>query len=275
MGKTMKIRVGALAAIAAALLSSLALPAHGQLTINFTNIANTNVFGDGYVDPYYGTVASNGITINNTGLIVCDDYNDEITWGETWNVTAIQASNLNSGNIANTTFGGTIGLDGYASVASLVSNLLSLNSSIPAQASTQADLSAAIWYITSGGSNSGMTYSLDGYTLDANAVGYVTSALATYGTSTTVESSAAQTELQTKVPSLWILTPSPKTGYDPSGVGEPQEMWTQVATGNPGSGFSPVPEGGAALVYLALAGFACFGATFFRYRRQSGQRAVA
>ena len=39
-----------------------------------------------------------------------------------------------------------------------------------------------------------------------------------------------------------------------------QEMWGMV----------PVPEGGAALGYLLLAGLCCFGAMFLRSRRQIG-----
>jgi hypothetical protein len=276
----MKIKVKGLAAIAGVALLGLAAPAHGQITINFTNIVNTNVFGDGYVDPYAGTVYDGGTQIANNGLIVCDDYKDEITYNETWNVTAIQASKLTISNIGNTMFGGTIGLDGYAAVASLVSTLLSLNTNIPADASEQADLSAAIWYITSGGqyNSSNSTYSLDGYVLDSGASSDVATALSTYApigptSMSSPESTAAQNELENEVPNLWILTPSPKSGYNPDGVGEPQEMWSFIS--DPGPLVSTVPEGGTALLYLLLAGAACFGAAIFKSRSQIGERGIA
>lgn len=41
-------------------------------------------------------------------------------------------------------------------------------------------------------------------------------------------------------------------------------------SGNGGGEGVPVPEGGTALGYLALAGLSCFGAMVFRTRRQSG-----
>jgi hypothetical protein len=53
---------------------------------------------------------------------------------------------------------------------------------------------------------------------------------------------------------LYVPIPGSQTGS----LGTPQEMW-----GN-------VPEGGAALLYLLLAGASCFGAMFFRSRDQIG-----
>ena len=131
----MKIKLGGLAAIAGAMLLSMALPVHGQspapATVDFTNIANPDIFGDGYVDPYVGSVTINGSTINNNGLIVCDDFDDNIYLPELWNATALtapQLTTLTSAQLgADTLFGSTIGLDGYAAVASLVTQLLNLS----------------------------------------------------------------------------------------------------------------------------------------------------
>ena len=284
----MKIKFGGLAAIAGAMLLSMALPVHGQTpapaTVNFTNIANPDIFGDGYVDPYVGTVKINGSQINNNGLIVCDDFDDNIYLPEHWDATALTASQLTTLTSAqlgaDTLFGSTIGLDGYAAVASLVTQLLNLSPPNSPTSSAnqlkQADLSAAIWYITSGGTKSGSTYTLEGYTLDANAASYVAAALAAYGTSGDVsqgtftysssdDSTAALAELNAST-NLFILTPKapyPVT-YGPNG-GRPQEMWTA----------DPVPEGGAALLYLMLGGGVCFGAMFLNRRNRFANLASA
>ena len=245
-----------LTVIAGSVLFCFTVPASGQTTINFTGITNSQVFGGGYVDPYAGTVTYNGTPINNGGLIVCDDYKDEIYIPETWNVTAIQASSLNSSNIGDTLFGGTIGLDGYAAVASLVSDLLGTTNQY-----TQADLSSAIWWITSGGTSSGSVYTLNGYTLDSAAVGYINGALTAYGPfGLGDDTSAANTALAADT-KLWVLTPYPNS--QPLGDGRPQEMWISV------------PEGGTASMYLLLAGAACFGAMFLISRKRSASPASA
>ena len=171
---------------------------------------------------------------------------------------------------ADTLFGSTIGLDGYAAVASLVTQLLNLSppnsSTTSANQLEQADLSAAIWYITSGGTKSGSTYTLEGYTLDANAASYVAAALAAYGTSGDVSpSTAALAELSAST-NLFILTPeAPYPVTDGPNGGRPQEMWTA----------DPVPEGGAALLYLMLGGGVCFGAMFLNRRNRFANLASA
>jgi hypothetical protein len=43
-------------------------------------------------------------------------------------------------------------------------------------------------------------------------------------------------------------------------------MWTEALG---------VPEGGAAFMFLLLAGVSCFGAMFFKYRNQLGNRETA
>ena len=156
----MKIKFGGLAAIAGAMLLSMALPVHGQTpapaTVDFTNIANPDIFGDGYVDPYVGTVTINGSTINNNGLIVCDDFDDNIYLPELWNATALtapQLTNLTSTQLgADTLFGSTIGLDGYAAVASLVTQLLNLSppNSPPCLPPAQTNLNRRTFRLRSG-----------------------------------------------------------------------------------------------------------------------------
>jgi hypothetical protein len=246
----MKNKAIKLAAIAGSALFCLGLPAMGQqlVSVQFTGGYSTtfaNSDGDFGAGIYTGTV--NGAS---TPGIICDDYNDEITSGEKWNANAYQASSLASGNLGSTLFGNTIGLDGYAEVATLVSMMFGnistyTNGITTVSGVTQSELSSAIWYITTPGGING---------LDKNAAALVSAVEAAFGTNTTL----AATYLS-KLTNLWILTPNPLTGI---GKGEPQEMWTE--------GLS-VPEGGAALMYLLLAAASCFGAMLFSRREIARQ----
>src|ERR1039458_3979842 len=234
----MKITVGKLIAIAASLLFCIALPAFGQITtIDFTGGYTTtwgNFSGDFGAGIYSATIDG----LSSPGII-CDDFNDEIVSGETWSATAIRASTLSS-NLESTFFGGAIGLNGYAEVATLVSALFNDTQSLYGLSVTQAELSSAIWDITSGGTLFG---------LDPTAQELVGDLTANINTEVTAL--AGDTN-------LWLLVPNPRSGYTGNAAGrEPQEMWTNVQ----GAGFtaliSNVPEGGNALIYLLLAGATC------------------
>jgi hypothetical protein len=178
-------------------------------------------------------------TLYPTG-IVCDDYNDEIT-SQAWNANAWQASTLTTGNVSELLFGGAIGLGGYAEVATLDSMMFG-NGQYGGHTYTQAEISAAIWDITTPG---GINISSD-----PNIATLVAALNTAFGaedganTSTSAQLIAAESTLSLKT-NLWILTPNPKNG-PPNDPG--QEMAILV------------PEGGAALLYLLLAGAACFGA---------------
>lgn len=236
-----------MATIAAVALLCLTRPAHGQddVTVNFSGGGSTTWVGpnpdgpgslDVYAGIYNGTVS--GIPGANPGII-CDDYKDNVTAGQTWTATALDAAALTTSNIGQTLFGSTIGLQGYAEVATLVSYMFSGNSGY-----TQAELSSAIWYITSG---SGTLSSNLWNALDGAAKALVTTLQGEFGGLTNAQAQAA---LQ-KFGNLWILTPSPE------GPNEPQEMWVSAA------------EGGAAALYLLLGAFTCCGALFLRRREQA------
>ena len=194
---------------------------------------------------YGGTI--NGVNVgpnNNVPGMICDDYFDNITTGEHWTANGISAGSLTASNIGSLTlFGSTMGLAAikdYTEIAYLVSQMFFAS---PTQAE-HAAISEAIWYISSGGtSNSGAPSSTE--------QGYLTAALGAWanGNGVTLGQYA----------NLYIFTPTPQ------GPGEAQEMWSTVA----------VPEGGAALGYLFLAGLCCFGAIFMRSRRQMGTIGVA
>jgi len=248
----MRIKAVGLAAIAGSALFCFGLPAFGQnvVSVEYTGGYSTtwgNSGGDYGAGIYSATI--NGAT--SSSGIICDDFNDEITSGETWNAKAYQASSLASGNISNTLFGSNsaFGLTGYAEVATLVSMMFGKGTTYGGITGiTQAELSSAIWDITTPGGISG---------LDTNATALVASVELAFNGNISKATSYLAT-----LTNLWILTPDPLTGI---GKGEPQEMWTELS----------VPEGGAALMFLLLAGVSCFGAMFFRYRSQLGSRETA
>lgn len=249
------IGVGKLLAIAATVLLCLGVPAFGQyVTVDFTGIANPNVQALGaYAGYYTGTV--NGVA-SQPGFI-CDDYNNSIFLpNESWQATATSFASLvtpggtPTAALNTVLFGNTIGVSGYAAIAYL-SNMMA-----NAPASGQGDISAAIWYIGSIGSG---TLSLS--SLDSVAQGYVTSLLGAGSMFGAVGSvtTAAVNELETS--SLWLYTP---TGQNivPSGYPFPQEFVGSVAVVS-------APEGGAPILYLLLALFACGGAIYLRQRKQT------
>ena len=148
------------------------------------------------------------------------------------------AGSLNAGNIGTQTlFGAAMGSAAIQDYAE-VAFLVSqmFSTSNPTQ---QAAISEAIWYITSGGaSNIG------------SALGYVTEASTAWTNGINLSQYA----------NLYIFTP---TSW--SGSGRPQEMWSEVS----------VPEGGATLAYVFMAGLACFGAMVLKSRRQMSARGPA
>ncbi len=165
--------------------------------------------------------------------MICDDFRDNIYGGETWKATAINAASLNSSNIGQTLFGSSLGANAltvYQEVAYLVYQMFTTSPI----GDTQSAYSQAIWALTGSGVDPTKLTGL---------------ALTLYNN----VKSGSETLTSLQLASLWIYTPS-------KGTGEPQEMW----------GMTSVPEGGAALGYLLLAGFCCFGAIFMRSRRQIG-----
>lgn len=167
--------------------------------------------------------------------MICDDYRDNIYSGETWTANAINASSLAS-NIGQTLFGSSIGLTGYQEVAYLVYQMFTTSPN----AATQAAYSEAIWALTGSG-------------VDPKALSGL--ALTLYNN----VKAGGDTLTASQLASLWIYTPNPR------GPHEAQEMW----------GVVPVPEGGAALGYLLVAGLCCFGTMFLRSRGQIGRMGPA
>jgi len=189
-----------------------------------------------YTGFYDGSI--NGVNVpSQTGGqgMVCDDYADTVYAGEHWTANGIQASTLNASNIGQTLFGAGVGGVGgiqiYTELAYLVNQMFTT-------APTTAQLSAysqALWYITGG-----LTLSQIGGT-SGQAYQYYLAALSFFNKGGSLSQFA----------NLWLYTPNPR------GPNEAQEMWGLVA----------VPEGGAAIAYLLLAGASCLGAIFLRQTR--------
>jgi len=239
----MKIPARAFVTVLGLSVFCFGVPAFGQavVSVDFTGgyTATFEDFGAGIYSATINGASSPGI--------ICDDFKDEVTSGEKWNANAYQASSLTSSNIGETLFGNSIGLTGYAEVATLVSMMFGNGTSYGGiNGITQSDLSSAIWDITTPGGISG---------LNGKAKHLVKAVEWAFNGS----NSKATAYLDT-LTNLWILTPDPKSGV---GSGEPQEMWTERLN---------VPEGGSALMYLLLAGFTCFGAMFFKNRSQIRNR---
>jgi hypothetical protein len=252
-GKNMKPRALRLATMTVGVVISLALPAWGQVTVTMSaNATGTGTWespeGDVYTGVYTGTTS--GLPGANPG-VVCDDFQDNTYSSETWTATALNAGSLTTSNIDYTDFGKTIGLQGYAEVATLVSYMFSGTSGY-----TPTELSSAIWYITTAG-NASLDAQLWG-DMDQTAKNLVTTLQGTIGG---LSNTAAQA-LLSQFSNLWILTPVAGS-ENPSGDGTPQEMWVSA------------PEGGAAILYLLLAGITCFGAMYRSRRRQAVGRLAA
>jgi hypothetical protein len=247
----MKNRLGRLAAIA--VLLCFGIPAFGQgtpVTMTLTNVNGDPIVTVGGEEVYAGVYGGTSSLSGANAGIICDDFYDEVGVPDTWSATAYQASTLGTTTpLSDVLFGGgnasgytNIGIAGYAALAYLVN--LSLDSS--GNPALQGEISEAIWAITDPALLAGTNAISDPVVL-----GLITTAN-NYATSTS--------DSMSQYSDLWIYTPNP---IETDGTGEPQEMWGSV------------PEGGAAFMYLLLAGASCFGAMFFGARNRLGNRASA
>jgi hypothetical protein len=245
----MKNLIGRLAAIT--LLLCFRIPAFGQgtpVTMTLTSIDGDPIVTVGGEEVYAGVYGGTSDLSGANPGIICDDFYDEVGVPDTWSATAYQASTLGTTTpLSDVLFGGgnasgytKIGIAGYAALAYLVN--LSLDSS--GNPTLQGEISEAIWAITD-----------PALVISDPAVSGPSGLIAT------AKSYAASTgDSMSQYSDLWIYTPSP---IETDGTGEPQEMWGSV------------PEGGAAFMYLLLAGASCFGVMFFGARNRLGNRASA
>ncbi len=244
----MKVSTARIATLVASVVLCACVSAFGQNSVTLTGVNGSYSAGDlcstasgcdqVYTGIYYATVDNNA-----NSPIVCDDFNHNVSIGETWNASALNTSALNSTNITSLEFGG--GANGqtvfqvYAEVADLVSEIFTLKNgtgTFGGLTVTGTDLSEAIWDITTNGGITGIS---------SNAAALVKYVEGLFGSDTSTQALSYLNKL-----SLWILTPSPNDG--------PQEMWAQS-----------VPEGGAPFMYLLLATLFCGWAFFLRNRERA------
>jgi hypothetical protein len=224
-------------------LLCFALPAFGQNSnLSFNGGFQGDVWcggSEGCVGTglYDGTI--NGQQVGPSGAgglgMICDDYKHNIYAGESWTANGINASSLNASNINSTQFGNAIGLTGYTELAYVV-NLMFTNPS----SAQQSVYSQVIWALTGGVSYSQLS----------------SAAQSLY--SWVIANAGKLPSLSTYV-NLMLYTPTNQSGSGP------QEMWGQNMQ---------AAEGGAAFLYMLMAGVACFAA-IRGSRTQRAKRALA
>jgi hypothetical protein len=217
-----------------------------------------NIMNGVYVGPYNATQSVNNQN-PQSAQIICDDFSHDVVAGESWRANVTSVSALTTGNIASsglmwsTSYAGGSWLNGvsgsayygYVAMAYLASQMLPLSGN-PANAQQVGYLAYAIWAIFQPSQvQSWLGAGSQAWAcVEQLAQGALSGALK--GTYTAA--SFAGWELLT-----------PISGSQNMGQGIPQEY------------FEFVPEGGTALMYLLLAGFACFGTMFLKSRRGTSQ----
>jgi hypothetical protein len=228
-----------------------------QVSITLTGPPPGNTYDGIYMSPYYATVGG-----STNVPVICDDFGDDTSIGDHWTATA-SAFPTSSGPLST-----SWGLAGkttaqYDEVAWLALQLLSLPSSVqPANALTlQVEDSFALWAVFD---PTGVASYLNSNYLSTNAA-----------LCADIFGSAGCTS--SWVPKDGGLLASAYYAPVPSG-GYSMEVLSPDSGGSvctAGKGVCPaqefiamVPEGGAAIAYLFLAGLCCFGAIYTRSRRQ-------
>jgi hypothetical protein len=208
--------------------------------------AGNNVTDGVYVSPYYATV--NGTP--NTP-IVCNDFKDDSFLNTSWTANIQSFSSLSS-SLTNTAWGGGATLTLYEEAAWLTLTLVQQ----PSGSTSQVNYSFAVWAVFD---PSGVIAWLAGYGDKAtcNAIfGAGNDCKSTTVTGGLLGSAQGNSYSLSQFSNVLIITPTVGGQTCTAGFCPEQEF------------FQVVPEGGAAIGYLLLAGLCCFGGMFLRSRRQ-------
>ena len=128
-----------------------------QYTMDLTGVGNGNSAEGVYVSPYTGSIWAGGYSgggapqtpaLYSNGYLICDDFSDESFVGDVWNASATNAGNLNGSELFATSYSGYTVQQNYDAVAWLANQLLSGGN--VNNATTQTDISFAIWDIMDG-----------------------------------------------------------------------------------------------------------------------------
>jgi len=221
--------------------------------------AGGNVYDGVYVSPYYATV--NGVA--NTP-VVCDDFGDESYLPSSWNASITPFSSI-SGTNTSWDKENSANISLYGAVGYLTGQVLGA----PVGSQTQIIDTFALWavfdpkgvegYLAANPINSGLTTADLCDEIFGGTSGCTTSVASLGSLLYTAENSGLTASAFSN---LEVLSPY-VTGTN--------TICTAEKGNCPAQEFIVVtPEGGAAMAYLLLAGFCCFGAMFGRSRRQIG-----
>jgi hypothetical protein len=132
------------------LLVSSAVAQNSNLYFNGSSQGSSYCNGGyGCVDTGFLDGSIDGVTVGphdagGPGMI-CDDYQKNLNNGQQWSANGVDVASLNAGNLAaDTLFGKSIGLQGYAELAYLVNQMFALNLT----GSQQSAYSQALWYLS-------------------------------------------------------------------------------------------------------------------------------
>jgi len=189
------------------------------------------------VGPYVATV--NGAA---NQAVICDDYSDSVTVGQSWKVSVMNFASLTVSNLGSTMWGATLGstqsvLNDYLEAAWLAEKLVAANS-VPNNGAIVAAIQYAMWGIfnssalSGGPQGSGQQSASYWYTLATSQSGLSASQFA----------------------NLEILTPLNGNSTCHANAGCAQEYFLVVA------------EGGTAAMYLLLATLTCLATVLLRSR---------
>jgi hypothetical protein len=243
---------------------SLGTWAVAQTSVTLTGPPPGNTYDGIYVSPYYATVG--GAT--NTP-VVCDDFGDNTSMGDHWTATVTPFSGTTAPT--NTSWGLAGGtLTQYDVVAWFTIALINLPTSVqPANTLTlQVIDSFALWAVFD---PSGVASYLKNNPLSTNAA-LCADIFGSFGCGWTAADGTPDGSAYAGV------TGVPRGGYNLEILSPLLASGSVCKAGSdacPAQEFiAMVPEGGAALAYLLLAGLCCFGAMFMRSRRQNTAIAV-
>jgi hypothetical protein len=204
--------------------------------VNLTSAGN-NITDGVYVSPYYATV--NGVA--NTP-IVCNDFADDSHLNTSWTASIVPFSSLATGGLASTAWGAagaTVQL--YEEAAWLTLGVFQQSKGTQGQ----INYSFAVWAV----------FDPSGVASWLTAYGDTTTYNAIFGPGGLLATAAGNSYSLGEFANFHIITPEVGGKTCTAGNCSEQEFFS-------------VPEGGAALGYLIMAGLACLGAMIVRSRRQ-------
>lgn len=217
----------------AGVLLCVAPSVFAQTELELTGVNGNNYAGI-YIGPYDIQV---GGASGSTYPMVCDDFNDDIGIGSTWQANPVSVS---ASTLSQTLFGSQTGaLQGYEEVAALTYAILFNTQG----SSNTALMQYAIWAIFS--------------------PGQVQSWLQSHDSNYAADWATIQSWIQ------WAAKNGSQSLLSQFIVWTPQNCVSGGCGGQ--EFFQYVPEGGAALAYMLLAGLACFGAMFHSKSRRGGR----